>query len=129
LFCFFILTSKDSQNYQFDRNSFPVDAVKWLKSHPQEGNMFNDINWGGYIAMQLWPQQSTFIDSIADYTGDVTMEYISVMSLSDTWYDIFPKYNIKWVIIRPHSILAETLKDSLRWKVIYEDNTAIILRH
>lgn len=129
LFCFFILTSKGSQNYQFDRNSFPVDAVKWLKSHPQEGNMFNDINWGGYIAMQLWPQQSTFIDSIADYTGDVTMEYISVMSLSDTWYDIFPKYNIKWVIIRPHSILTETLKDSLRWKVIYEDNTAIILRH
>ncbi len=127
LFCFFILNSRASQNYQFDRNTFPIDAVQWLKSHPQEGNMFNDINWGGYISMQLWPQQSTFIDSIADYTGDITKEYISVISLSDTWYNIFLKNNIEWVIISPHSALAETLINNLHWKVIYEDNTAIIL--
>lgn len=127
LFCVFILNTGDARNYQFDRNSFPVDAVEWLKSHPQEGNVFNDINWGGYIAFQTWPRQSIFIDSIGDYSGDATKEYISVMSLSDTWYEVFLKYNIRWAIISPQSLLAKTLMNNLHWKLIYKDNTAVIL--
>jgi len=128
VFCFIILGIGSAQNYQFDRRSFPVGAVEWLKTNPQTGNMFNDINWGGYIALQLWPQQPTFIDSIADFSGDVTREYLRVMSLSDGWQAVFSKYDIAWVIVRPNSRLAQTLKDDLHWKVVYEDDTAIILK-
>ncbi len=123
-FCIFHL-SGSAQPYQFNPRVFPVDAVKWLESHPQDGNMFNDINWGGYIALNLWPQQPTFIDSIADFNGDVTKEYVSVMSLSEEWETIFEKYKIDWVIIRPNTPLAETLKQ--KWQTLYEDKTAIIL--
>ena len=129
LSCIFILGGSRAQNYRFDRNSFPVDAVSWLQNHPQSGNMFNDINWGGYIELNLWPQQSMFIDSIGDFSGDITKEYISVMSLSDGWQDVFSKYNIAWAIVRPDSKLAGILKNELHWNVIYEDQTAIILRH
>jgi hypothetical protein len=129
-----VITSKSLQSYYiFKPSFFPVEAVTWLKENPQEGQMFNDLNWGGYIALNLWPSQSPFIDSIADGTieaktqGALTRQYEAVVTLSG-WQDIFTHYNIKWVILEPQSQLAKVLKDNYHWNVIYQDDVAIILR-
>jgi hypothetical protein len=129
-----VITSKSLQSdYIFKPSFFPVDAIAWLKENPQEGRMFNDLNWGGYIALNLWPGQSPFIDSIADGTieaktqGLLTRQYEAVVTLSG-WRDIFTRYNIKWVIVEPQSQLAKMLQDNYRWNVLYQDDVAIILR-
>jgi hypothetical protein len=129
-----VITNKSLQsNYIFKPAFFPVAAVAWLKENPQEGHMFNDLNWGGYIALNLWPRQSPFIDSIVDGTieaktqGALTRQYEAVVTLSG-WQDVFAIYNINWVIVDPQSQLAKTLKDDYRWKILYQDNVAIILK-
>jgi hypothetical protein len=129
-----ILGTKARNLYSFDPTFFPIEAVTWLESHPQEGSMFNDLNWGGYIALQVWPQQAPFVDSVADGTieaktqGELTKKYEAVITLSVPWQEILAQYNIEWVIVAPRSALAITLRDMYNWSTLYEDDTAIILR-
>ena len=112
--------------YQFKEPTFPIQAVEWLKGNPQQGNMFNDLNWGGYISLQLWPAQRPFIDSLADTTGDVTRKYETVITLSDGWEEIIQMYDIAQIIVPTQSALARELI-SQGWKIVYQDEVAIIL--
>ncbi len=90
--------------------------------------MFNDLNWGGYLALHLWPGQLTFIDSMADVTGEVTMQYETVITLANGWQDIFEQYDIEWAIIERNSILARELESNYHWNVVYEDGNSVILQ-
>ena len=114
--------------YQFSPAKFPVGAVDWLKENPQEGKMFNYLNWGGYITFNLYPDQLAFVDSVADVTGEVTMEYETVIRLLPEWENILDQYDIQWAIIPSDSLLADTLVDEHQWEILYEDDTAVILR-
>jgi hypothetical protein len=125
---FCVFTLRGNVLHQFNSESFPVDAVTWLEAHPQEGRMFNEISWGGYIAQHLWPTQLVFIDSIGDFEGDLTREYLEASSASGNWPQLFKKYDISWVIIPSTSQLAKALRESDDWVVLYEDHTAIIFR-
>ena len=123
-----VITSPASKViYQFDPQIFPVDAVNWLKSNPQTGHMFNDLNWGGYLELHLHPKQKTFVDSVADVTGDVTRKYETAISPGTGWIEVFNQYNIAWVILPTNSMLTEKLKAS-DWFELYRDKTAVILR-
>lgn len=122
-----ILTSPISKAlYQFEPETFPVKAVTWLKSNPQDGNMFNDLNWGGYLELNLYPQK-TFVDSVADVTGEVTRDYETILTTSTGWEDLISSYNIQWVLIAPDSSLTQAMQEK-GWHILYEDETAIILR-
>ncbi len=125
----FVITNHTAQKfYQFSPTAFPVRAVEWLEKTPQQGKMFNELNWGGYLAFHLWPEQLTFIDSMADTTGKITRQYETVVTLKDGWQDIFKKHNIEWALIESSSPLAQILETKYHWRVLYQDDTAVILR-
>ena len=114
----------------FDSKFFPVTAVTWLESHPQEGYVFNEFDWGGYMLLRLWPQYHIFMDGHTHIYGEtLTREYEQIITVSDGWQNIFDKYQIEWAIVRADSKVDEALQNDLGWKTIYEDNTAIIVRH
>ena len=121
-----IVLSPLSRPYRFEPSVFPVNAVSWLKSHSQNGNMFNAFDWGGYILFHLWPEQKVFIESQGDLTGELTMKYEKIVSLDEGWQEIFDEYDITWAIIPPGSSLAEELA-SQGWKPVYQDQTAVVL--
>jgi len=124
----FVITNGTMQKFlQFSPPMFPVQAVDWLEKNPQQGKMFNELNWGGYLALHLWPEQLTFVDSMADVTGKVTMQYETAITLADGWQNVFAQHNIEWAIIKNKSPLALALKNEYHWRVLYEDNLAIIL--
>ena len=125
----FVITNSATQKfYQFTSPMFPVQAVEWLEKNPQQGRMFNELNWGGYLALHLWPRQLTFIDSMADVTGEVTMQYEAVITLSDGWQDVLRQHNIEWAIVERDSILARELESKYQWNVLYEDDNSVVLR-
>jgi hypothetical protein len=98
-----------------------------VKENPQEGNMFNDLNWGGYISLNLWPEQLTFVDSVADINGQLTLQYEKAITLHPDWKNIFEQHEIQWVIIPPQTKLSnELIKQG--WATKYIDNTTIILQ-
>ena len=125
----FVLTSDVARRYyRFDEAFFPVQAVNWLKANPQQGNMFNNLDWGGYINLSLWPEHPAFLDSVADMSGDISHEYEAVIMLSNRWQDILRKYNVDWIIFQSDSLLARQLESDPNWETVYDDSMAVILR-
>ncbi len=113
--------------YYFDPRLFPVEAVQWLKAHPQSGQMFNDFKWGGFLVWNLWPAQKDFIDSQTDTTGEATAQYGTVESLSPGWQAVLDRYSIQWAILPRESSLSQELARE-GWTTLYQDSTAIIQR-
>jgi len=115
------------QGNLFDKRFFPVDATAWLETHPQNGRMFNEFDWGGYLLLKLWPDQQIFMDGHTHIYGEaLTREYEKVITLSTDWHEVLAKHDVNWVIVRVNSPLAKTLSTSPEWVTTYEDQTAII---
>jgi hypothetical protein len=113
----------------FDPQFFPVQAVTWLKSNPQSGHVFNEFDWGGYMLLKLWPQYQIFMDGHTHIYGEkLTREYEQIITLSKGWESVLDKYQVTWAIIRIQSPVVKAL-ESEGWSSIYQDDTAIILRH
>lgn len=123
---FILLSPVSNALYQFNPQTFPVEATTWLKSNPQTGNMFNDLNWGGYLELRLSPQK-TFVDSMADVTGEITMDYETILTTSTGWEALIQFYKIEWMIIETDSPLAVTLLNQ-GWNILYQDETASVIR-
>jgi hypothetical protein len=113
---------------QFDPNRFPVKAVDWLEANPQQGKMFNNFIWGGYLLYRLWPEQRVFIDGQTDFYGEsLTREYAQIVTLGEGWESVLEKYNVSWVIVQSDKPLVKALQDELGWTIVYQDATATIL--
>jgi len=111
----------------FDPKFFPVDAVTWLEAHPQNGDMFNEFDWGGYLLLRLWPQYQIFMDGHTHIYGEaLTREYEQVITVDDDWQATLNKYDVKWAIVRSDTKISGALEDN-GWKILYTDQTATIL--
>jgi hypothetical protein len=113
---------------RFSEARFPVKAVDWLSGHPQQGKMFNNFIWGGYLLYRLWPEQSVFIDGQTDFYGEqLAREYTRVASLREGWESVLEKYDVAWVIVQSDKTLVQALQKELKWRLVYRDETAAIL--
>jgi hypothetical protein len=124
--CAVLLSSGLRDTYRLQEPMFPVRAVEWLKEHPQTGKMFNDLNWGGYLGLHVWPGQLPFIDSMSDTTGSITREYETVITMSPGWQELLQRYDVNWAIIPGELPLARELEVQ-GWETAYQDETAVIL--
>jgi hypothetical protein len=112
----------------FDARFFPVQAVDWLHEHPQNGPMFNEFDWGGYLLLKLSARQQIFMDGHTHIYGEaLTREYETVTFLGNGWQEIMSRYQIKWAIVRAESPIAQALKEE-GWMTVYDDDTSTILR-
>jgi hypothetical protein len=112
----------------FHESFFPVQAVEWLNENPQDGHMFNEFDWGGYLLLELSPRQRIFMDGHTHIYGEaLTREYEDIVTQRDGWQQILEKYDIQWVIVRKGSGVAQSLAE-MSWEALYQDATTVILR-
>ena len=125
----FLMITPTMQTYnRFDATVFPVDALDWLKEHPQEGRVFNYFPWGGYMLYRQWPEILVFIDGQTDFYGEsLAREYEHVISVKEGWKAIINKYQIEWAIIPSASNLAQALSSD-GWEILYQDNISVVLK-
>ncbi len=114
------------RNYATLRN--PVAAVEFLKSQRLPGPIYNRYGWGGYLIYQLYPEYRVYIDGRADVYGDAF--FAEAMRTYDgvaTGLSSLDRHAIRTVLISPDAPLANLMRnDHDSWKVVYEDNDAII---
>lgn len=119
----------DQQGYALDQEVFPIAAVDWLEDNPQEGEMFNYFTWGGYLEYRLWPEKQVFIDSKSDFYGeDFVRQYGKVIFQQEGWQEVLDQYDVSWAILPTGERAVRAIEEKLGWEVIYQDNTAVILR-
>jgi hypothetical protein len=113
-------------NYESLRN--PVAAVEFLKSQHLPGPIYNRYGWGGYLIYQLYPEYRVYIDGRADVYGDAFFaEAMRTYDGTGDWAGSLDRYGVKTVLISPDAPLASLLRsDQGKWKVVYEDDDAII---
>ena len=114
------------QNYVSLRN--PIAAVEFLRSRRLPGPIYNRYGWGGYLIYHLYPDYRVYIDGRADVYGDAFFsEAMQTYDGVNDWAQSFNRYDIKTVLISPDAPLANLLRnDGMNWKLIYEDDQAVI---
>lgn len=107
--------------------SYPVEAVKWIQENQPIGRIFNSYAWGGYLIWSLYPHYQVYIDGRADVYGPSFLkEYMSLLSLKPGWQEKFANNNISTVLIEPESAMANVLRGSTDWQIVYEDKTSVL---
>jgi hypothetical protein len=113
--------------HNFDADSKPVAASKFLEQEYIQGNMFNMDEFGDYIIYRNYPAYKVFIDGRIDMYGVKALkEYNKVVGFEFGWAEILEKYNITWMIYDSKSPLSRYLVQNKNWHLIYSDKVASI---
>lgn len=106
---------------------YPCRAMDYLREHPQEGNMYNFYNWGGYFVWQM-REYPVFIDGRLGGLNQVFLDYNKISSMDPGWEEIAEKYRIQWFFI-PKNHISEILRTvDGKWQTVYSDEQAMIIR-
>ena len=105
-------------------------AIQYMKDYPLPDNLFNNINWGGFLAWQF-PDLKYMADGKMDnyfINGEsFLLEYIDIIQAKPGWEEKLNHYKINSVVLVNQDVLLEKLKSSSQWKQVYADDIATIL--
>ncbi len=113
---------------EFDPKSFPVAAVQKLNLTPS-ARIFTFDQWGDYLIYRLYPQTKVFMDGRSDYYGSkFNQTYLDVIGVNYGWEKTLATFGVDTVLMPPSSPLTGALKESSRWRVVYDDGVAVVFR-
>jgi hypothetical protein len=113
---------------EFDPKSFPVAAVQKLQLDPA-ARVFTFDQWGDYLIYRLYPKTKVFMDGRSDFYGSAfNQTYLDVISVNYGWEKTLARFGVDTVLMPPSSPLTGALKESSRWRVVYDDGVAVVFR-
>ena len=120
--------------------TYPTDAISYLKAHSVQSRVLNFYLWGGYLGWND-PNVKVFLDSrvdIFEYAG-VLKDYLQLLgsdTLARQLNPILQKYNIRYVLFPPGnsanpnlagSGLIYLLQHDPNWIVAYQDKVCVLM--
>jgi hypothetical protein len=113
---------------EYDPESFPAAAVTMLRTTPST-RIFTNAEWGGYLIYKLYPRTLVFVDGRSDFYGDsFENKYLDVMNVKYGWEKTLSHFGIDTILLPPDAALAGALKESSRWRLVYDDGVALVFR-
>jgi hypothetical protein len=114
---------------EFDPKSYPAGAVAMLRKD-LGARIFSHDEWGDYLIWSLYPSHRVFVDGRSDFYGDDFEEkyYIDVINVKAGWQERLDRFAVNTILLPPTLPFAGTLKESSRWRVVYDDGIAIVFQ-
>lgn len=113
---------------EFDPKSFPVAAVRELRLDPSS-RIFTYDQWGDYLIYRLYPGTKVFMDGRSDFYGtEFNQKYLDVITVNYGWEKTLARFGVDTILMPPSSPLTGALKESARWRVVYDDGVAVVFR-
>jgi hypothetical protein len=113
---------------EFDPKSFPAAAVDALRAGPP-ARIFAYDQWGDYLIYRLYPHTRVFLDGRSDFYGDdFEKDVIGVETVKYDWEKTLNRFEIDTILLSPATPLAGALKESARWRLVYDDGVALVFR-
>jgi hypothetical protein len=113
---------------EFDPDRYPAGALATLRSHPS-ARIFTDDEWGDYLIWSLYPSQKVFVDGRDDFYGhDFEQTFANVVNVKYDWEQTLDRFGVDTVLLPVKAPLAGALKESSRWRVIFDDGVALVFR-
>ncbi len=92
-------------------------------------SIFTHDEWGDYLIYRLFPKTKVFVDGRSDFYGTKFNEqYVNVMDVKYDWSKTLDRYRVDAVLLPVNAPLASTLKESRKWRPVYDDGVAIVFR-
>jgi hypothetical protein len=114
---------------QFDAKRFPVQAVEAIAQRGIQDPIFAPDYWGGYLIYRFFPDPRVFVDDRHDLYGERFLkDYLKVMHVQPDWEKFLNERRVQWILAPAEGSLANILKETPAWKVIYEDSTAVLFQ-
>ncbi|HUU42067.1 MAG TPA: hypothetical protein VMW42_14115, partial [Desulfatiglandales bacterium] len=110
-------------------DTFPHEAVEYLKSRNLPGNIFNSSDIGGYLLWQMYPPKQVALDGRWEVYGDFLD---NIPRLNDPKYfaELTTKYHIEAIILYKRSwetaLMYPWLQISPDWQFAKDTATAIV---
>jgi hypothetical protein len=113
---------------EFDPKRFPAGALGTLEQYPA-ARVFTFDQWGDYLIYRLYPRSRVFVDGRSDFYGpDFENKALDVVTVNYGWDQTLARFAVDTVLMPPNTPLAGALKESSRWRVVYDDGVALIFR-
>jgi hypothetical protein len=114
---------------EFDPKFYPAGAIATLRSDPA-ARVFTDDEWGDYLIYRLYPTHKVYVDGRADfYGGDFEQKkYLDVTSVKYDWEKTLNGFGVDTILMPIGAPLSGALKESSRWRVVYDDGIALVFR-
>ena len=110
-------------------SEYPVNAVNFLRRHPQPGPLYNNLGWGGFL-MWYMPDYPVAVDGRNDLYGDELDQLFYNSQSAETGYLTDPYLNEAGVVVLDASMpLAKILTADPRFQIIYQDALAAVFAH
>jgi hypothetical protein len=114
-------------NAYFDDKRFPVEAAEVIAQRDIREPIFCPDLWGGYLIYRLYPQTKVLVDDRHDLYGDQFFEdYLKVVFVQPAWSKVLDEKHVNWVLVQKNSSLGTILGLTSGWKLIHEDETAVL---
>ena len=69
------------------------------------------------------------MDGRSDFYGsDFENKYIDVLNVRNDWESILARFGVDTILLPPSAPLSGVLKETSRWRVVYDDGVAVIFR-
>jgi hypothetical protein len=113
---------------EFDPKSYPAGAIAMLR-RDAAARIFTYDQWGDYLIYRLYPRTKVFVDGRSDFYGDDFEEKcIAVLSVKYDWEKTLDGFGVDTILLPPSAPLTGALKESSRWRVVYDDGVALVFR-
>ena len=113
---------------EFDPDSYPAGALTTLRSDAS-ARIFTNDEWGDYLIWSLYPTNRVFVDGRSDFYGDDFEEkYVDVLNVRTGWEKTLARFGVDTILLPPDAPLTGALKESSRWRVVYDDGISLVFR-
>ena len=113
----------------FDGKTFPAKALASMGGSGAQGRIFTYDQWGDFLIYNFFPRNQVFIDGRSDFYGsNFVQKYLDIVTVKYCWQQHLDEYGVDTVLLPPDAPLAGALKESSRWRVVYDDGVAIVFR-
>jgi len=114
---------------QYTEHFFPLINVKKIKL--EQGNIYNEYKWGGYLIFNCYPQKKVFVDGRAEVykRKGILNDYFVIWNASSNWESLRKKYNITLFLLDKEAPLSKVLKERKDFRLIGEDLVSYLFRY
>ena len=113
---------------EFDPDVYPAKALDSLKADTS-ARIFTNDEWGDYLIYRRYPKGRVFVDGRSDFYGDDFEEkYVDVLNVKYGWEQTLSRFGVDTILMPPSAPLTGALKESSKWRVVYDDGVALIFR-
>jgi hypothetical protein len=102
----------------------PEGAVDYIYEHQLTGNIYNPLNFGGYL---IFRGVKTFIDGRTDQLfleNFMNSLFQLVYGKPTEFVPFLQRYDVALAVVIPHSIEAQELERSADWQRVYGDSVS-----